>query len=276
MRAIAILLPLCLASPAAAWTEVGHQRVARATLDSLPAELAFLQGYRARAAHHAVQPDVHTAAPALAAHERPDHYLDVDLLPGIELPRTRAAYEAWLREAGKDATKVGAAIYRIEEETERLTVLFAQHRRAPESSILRTALADQIGKLSHYTSDLVQPLHTTKDYDGRDGARTGIHLVVDGWLGRLPEASLAPQPGVACPDLRQASLERLREAHSYIEAVYAAHEAGPPAGPLGDKARALAEDRWTAAVAFTTAVVRHAWERSAGVELPAWVPRPAR
>jgi hypothetical protein len=274
MRSILCLLTLATALPAAAWTEDGHARVSDAVLRSLPDELRLLP-HAARARHASGQPDIHSlrVVPRLSDRERADHWLDLDLLPEGSLPAERRAYEAWLRASDRGADKVGAVLYRVQEETERLTILFAELRRSPKSEILRSAAAAQIGRLSHYTSDLVQPLHTTKDFDGRDGARTGIHLEVDGWLGRLPP--LARQPSAApLRDLRAATLARLREAHRLLDALYAVHEQAPKKGPLTGPARDFAQRRAATAVRFSACVVLTAWRDSETLELPAWVPPP--
>jgi len=286
MRAFIFAAWLCLcvvAVPSQAWDGAGHRLVATAAARSLPTTLpAFLREGTGALGHYATDPDVLSspAAGPLRAHERPDHWLDLEYLRGRTLPKERAEYLALLAELEVKPAHAGAAPYRIVEDTWALAVAFAEHRRSPDDALLRAKVLARAGTLSHFTADVAQPLHTTIHWDGRAGKdgrspRTGEHLKMDALLwhgGALP--TVTP---VEVADVHARALTTLRAAHARVDRVYALADKLPgwqKRAPLKGALRTLADERGRDAVQLTADLWFTAWRMSARIELPGWYESP--
>lgn len=279
---LAAVALLHVAQPARAWDEIGHVRVVRAAWTALPDDVrAALRGVEDVAAQTAPWPDVEatpTLLPGVAGRELPDHYLDVEHLAGAPVPTSRADWAQRVAERKLEPGQVGAVTVRAVEELDKLVLELALLRRFPDDPALRARVGARIGVLSHYTSDLVQPLHTTVHFDGRvepagRSPASGIHAWVDGWLGRLPDGpwgSLAPQVVV---DPARAIVTAFEEAHGKVDDVYALEVGRRAEGPLPPRVAALARERGRRAAELLASLVWTAWERSAQQALPEWVLR---
>jgi hypothetical protein len=247
------------AAPAPARHPRGHPAVAEGAVAILPAELPdYFRAAADSIAHHSVDPDVwrNRATPRLTAATVPRHYVHLD------------------------AAGEGELVPTIAELTERLTVVFAEHRRRPEDPDVRAASLVIAGWLAHFAADLAQPLHTSIHHDGwalPDGSSPvdGIHATVDGLLERAvtdPVAAVAGIEPLDIQDLDAAIAGELASAHAELDAAYgavAAIEIG--SGEPGSAAAAFACRRFAAAVRFLAGLYREAWRRSASVELPRWL-----
>ena len=95
MLAVLILIWLLAAAPASGWWSDSHGILTRASVLAVPEELPpfFRQGGDV-AAHCSIDPDLakNRAAPHLIHTEKPEHYLNVEMLDGQELPGKRYAY----------------------------------------------------------------------------------------------------------------------------------------------------------------------------------------
>lgn len=282
---IAPLCALLLATPARAWHQDTHRMVVRLAPgvagEALP---AFFREGRAALEGAVSDPDLfcERVQPELRSAERPEHYFDVELIAGHPVPATRYEALALCARLRVNPWELGFLPYAITEWSGRLAWAFAQHRARPDDPAVRAKCLLYAGILAHYTADLAQPLHITIHYDGRVGAggkspRSGIHQTIDalpglaGLTGEEVEAGLAPAAVEAVMPFVLAELER---SHALVDRVYELEPLLPAAeakAPLDPAVRAFALDRARAAVAFTAAIYRAAWELSAKLELPAWL-----
>ncbi|MFW5698613.1 MAG: hypothetical protein ACOCYN_02050 [Planctomycetota bacterium] len=287
--AVSILVLLVLSGSVgiAAWWPAGHRRSTVAVGGLLGEDLpAFFRSGIDQAAHCAMDPDIwrREQCPQLRASERAEHFCDLELLEGAELPDTRPAFHALCRRRGHLPHDVGQVPYAVMEWTQRLAVAFAEHRRWPRDRHIRHKALVYAGLLAHYAQDLCQPLHTTIHYDGRraaDGSspRSGIHAQVDALLVRvaLPHAAELADAHEPFPDLAAGVRCTLMASHALVDRVYALADRLPPAEPghrIEDPAvRAFASERAAAALIFTARLYATAWALSERIALPDWLER---
>jgi hypothetical protein len=283
-------MALAAAGPVQAWYVDGHRQVAVEAVRLLPPEVpAFFREAAVSVGEAAVDPDVlkAPATPALRDRESPEHFLDWELLEGRTLPELRSQYGRLLAALQRDPAAVGTLPYAVVEAAERLTLAFAEHRRWPDNALLRARAVLEAGGLAHYAADTCQPLHTTIHHDGRarpDGSspHTGVHARMDALLERAPfdrAAALAGLVVVAASDPREQVLQAFAGAHERVEEVYAREQdldTPAPGRAWPEATLALAAERYRAAVGLVAALYLGAWERSASIELPAWLTRPER
>ena len=187
------LAVLALAQPAAAWWGDTHGLLTRAAVQALPQEVpAFFREGAETAAHISFDPDVakNRRVPHVRHGEHPEHFADIELLQGEELPDQRYDFIALCHTLGIAPDEAGFAPYAITEYVERLAVAFAEHRKWPQNGVIQVKCLVYAGFLGHYAEDIVQPLHATIHYNGRvgeDGSRTGagIHEKVDSLIERI-------------------------------------------------------------------------------------------
>ncbi len=278
------------AAEARAWHGKGHHFATRIVVSVLPEDIpAFLQAGAATIAHCAIDPDTFTrpiAPSMLHKAEGPDHYLDLERLDGRPLPPTRGELMMWCGKNDVSPSKVGFLPYAVVEQAQRLTVIFAEHRKWPDNDIIQSKALIHTGYLAHYCQDLCMPLHTTIHYDGRVGAdgtspHSGIHKKVDALLSKLPadtRVRIDAQTLVPFDDIFQAAREELRKSHVLVDRTYAMalkipayEEPVPQEGPVAEFVR----ERLRAAVTFTVRTILTAWADSEKVRLPAWHEREA-
>jgi hypothetical protein len=275
-----VALSLLGVDAASAWLATGHRQVAVDAVAGVSPELpAFFRNGGAVVGHAAIDPDLwrNRDTPALADREAPEHYLDLELLRGAELPAERDDYLRLLDRLRVSPRKAGALPYAIVEGSERLALCFAEHRRWPADETIRAKCLLQAGWLAHYLADLTQPLHTTIHHDGRvrgggESPRSGIHRRVDALLDAAGDGGrVAP---LAVGDLGAAIRSELRASHGLVDEVYRLE---PKLD--GDRRRrdprvaAFADERRRAAVRLTAGVFEWCWRRSVAIELPEWLRR---
>lgn len=271
--------------PAHGWHARDHIMVATSAVKALPDSVpAFFREGASIVASISVDPDLikSRALPQITSAERPEHYLDVELLRGTPLPATRYEYLALCATMGLDPAKVGTLPYALAEWAQRLTMAMAEHRRWPDDPAVRIKCLVYAGILAHYAGDACQPLHLTVDFDGRtlpDGRspRSGIHDKVDGLFATLGLDAPAAAAGLALqpvPDVWKAVLAQMDESRGRIDQVYALEAKlpanGTPAPQPDAQVVALATERLRASVAFTARLYLAAWEQSATLSLPNW------
>lgn len=286
----ALLSATLIPSTAHAWFPQGHSIIASAAVQSLPDDvpLWFRQG-QAAVAHSAQDPDVqkNRDLPFMSDAEGPKHYLDTELLQGRPLPATHTEFLKLCAELKVDPSDVGEAPYVIAEETQRLTLIFAEARRYPDNPYIRAKALVEAGILSHYSGDVCMPLHATVDHDGRalpDGKspRSGIHAKVDSLIERLdlkPEALKQSEKIVAYPTLMPAIEAQLAETRTHIDAIYALEASLPDTKKIDPSWKAtpalteFTQERARAATQFTASLFLTAWRDSARIKLPVWLDR---
>ncbi len=285
-----MIILLASVQPACAWHGKGHVRATRLAIRLLPEDVPeFFRHGAAMIAHCSVDPDIFTrpmAPDALHKTESPEHYFDLKRLDGLDIPSNRYDLLKWC--AGKDIapSRVGLVPYAIAEWTQRLTVVFAEHRKWPANPHIRMKALMYAGIQAHYAEDLCMPLHTTIHYDGRakpDGSspKSGIHLKVDALLGKLP-AALEVQADAAAvqpfKELFPRVVGQLKASYALVEPLYKLESKLPaykdPLKADGPVA-AFAVDRLKASAVFAARLMLTAWRDSARIKLPEWHDRPA-
>jgi hypothetical protein len=284
--AFAVALPLAVASPALGWHTSGHVKVARAAAAAQPADVpAFFRAGADTIGQAAVDPDMmkDSATPRLRTVEYPEHYIDWEVVDRISLPDDRHAFMAYLAERKVTPRDAGFVPYAIVEGVERLTIAFAEHRRWPDDPRIQQKILLYAGLLSHYASDLQQPLHTTIDHDGRalpDGTspQTGIHTIVDGLFDTIPldlEGWTPKIPIQAYEDHWLAIKAELGSSHALVDEVYRLEPLmranvdrgdAPPAPELV----AFTTQRFEVTGLWLANLFYTAWQRSAAIQLPPW------
>jgi len=271
------------------WWPGGHSILTRAAVQALPEDVpAFFRSGAGMVAHGSYDPDVskNRGTPHLRAAEYAEHFLDLELLKGRELPDDRYAYVALCCELGVKPEKAGFLPYALCEWTERLAVAFAEHRKWPGNPFVQNKCLVYAGFISHYAQDMCQPLHLTIHYDGRiqpDGSKLGkgIHAKVDGiveYLALDPNDLAGGQKVEPLADLMPGILGQLEAGYSLVDRVYEL-EAHLPSGegkaqePPVPAVVDFATERAREATRFTASLYLTAWRLSEKVSLPGWLDR---
>lgn len=259
---------------ATGWWSGGHETVAEAAAARLPDDMpAFFRNGGKHLAHFAVDPDrwKNREMAFLRRYEEGNHFLDMEDLDGKELPATHRfdALKMVYTDLKKEPNKVGMLPYAIMEYYERLTVAFYDYRKAPTNPSIPMKCLVYGGTLTHYTGDAAMPLHTTRDYDGRnqpDGTvkQKGIHAKLDGF----PEKNKITAEEV-CRGLEAKKIDDvwayvnkfIAESHTHIPKCYEFDAAGAFDKPT-DASRAFVLDRVRAGAQFTLDLWYAAWLRS--------------
>lgn len=270
------------------WHGPGHDRATRPAAAALPKDVpAFFVEGAATIAHCSADPDLFRlrAQPELRDGEVPEHYFDLELLKGAEIPPSRSAFVALCAKKGQTPADVGFLPYAVVEWTQRLALAFAEHRKWPDNKHIRMKALVYAGILSHYAQDACQPLHTTIHYDGRaraDGSspRTGIHAKVDALLQKLtpdPQAAAKGVNPVVFDKLLPGVVAEIKRSHALVAKVYQLENEIPDLEaplPAGTEVAAFARERLRAAATFTASLYLTAWRKSAELQLPEWHRRP--
>lgn len=271
-----------LAVPAQAWWGDGHGILTAGAVLALPEEMpAFFRQGGTMASHVVFDPDLfkNRRAPLLSHAEHGEHYFDLEYLEGRAIPTKRFDFIALCFELQLDPPRVGMAPYAIAEWTERLAVAFAEHRQWPENEAIQQKCLVYAGILAHYAEDVCQPLHTTRDFDGKEQADgtvigKGIHEQVDSAVERLgfaPEGLAAEQDIVAFDSTMRAIVAQIKESNWRVGEVY--ELLGHWEDDSDARVRALTLALGRTAVRFTASLYLTAWRQSAEIRLPRWLQR---
>lgn len=287
IASIAVLVLLAAPAPSWAWWAGGHGILTRAAVRALPEEVpAFFRGGRKMVGHMSFDPDVakQREMPLVRSAEYGEHYLDLEMLEGRELPRLRQDYIALCFELGVRPERAGYAPYAIAEWTQRLAVAFAEHRKWPENAFIQQKCLVYAGFLAHYAEDLCQPLHVTIHYNGRrqdDGTvlHKGIHEKVDSLpeVLKMDPAGLAEGLEVVAPDSLMpavfaqldASFEMVDRVYEMAEDLMAVSDSAEPSAAVV----AFANERARESARFTASLMLHAWKASEAVSFERWLDR---
>lgn len=270
-----------------AWHDEGHYYIARAATLALPDDVpAFFRDGQAAIAHGSLDPDVfkHRDLPQLNHCEFPEHFMDIELLQGRDLPPLRYDFLKLCYELDVDPAKAGTLPYAITEWTQKLTMAFAEYRANPDNPYVQAKCLVYAGILSHYAADLHMPLHTSVHWDGRmkEGepyVRTGIHLKVDALPTKMPYNELFTEPlptPLASPDIFRFVMDEFAGSHALVDRVYELEDALPEKAdlsPLEGDVRSFTIERCRAAAAFTADLFLSAWRNSAKIEMHDWLDR---
>ncbi len=256
------------------WWVKGHGTIAEAAAARLPEGVpAFFRNGGKALNYLAGEPDrwKNKETAFLRKSEEGNHFLDLEDLDGNAPPAThRYDFVKMLNgELKKDANKVGTLPYAIVENYERLTTAFYDARKEPENPAVPMKCLVYGGVMSHYTGDAAMPLHTTRDYDGRnqpDGTvkQKGIHARLDGF----PE-KFGITPEEVCRGLEAKAIDKpwehvqafLAESHTHVPTAYELDLAGAFAEPTV-ASRAFVLKRCRAGAQLTLDLWYTAWVRS--------------
>jgi hypothetical protein len=145
--------------------------------DSMP---AFFRQSRTRLAYLIPEPDRWRDAserrrdPALDQAFFPDHFIDLELIPGdrrasfFRAP-SRFAFADSLRAVGQDPARVGLSPFAMLELTQRLRSSFRRWRTESSAEVrswIEQRIIDDAGVLGDYVTDASNPAHTTIHFNG--------------------------------------------------------------------------------------------------------------
>ncbi len=192
------------------WGVIGHERINRAAVLSLPKPLlTFFYNHIDFITQESTVPDLRRNVTNDKA-EPPRHYFDMENYGAVEtLPKTME--EAKLKYDEKFLTKNGILPWHIHDLMAKLTKAFKDKRK---NEILFIA-----GDLGHYIADAHMPLHTSDNHDGQNTNQKGIHSL---WESRLPELFVkdykfnVPQ-GVYLENVEKATWDLIFDTHSLVE-----------------------------------------------------------
>jgi hypothetical protein len=295
---LSALITLMAAAPARAWHDEGHVFAAVAAIEALGANdaPAFFRTPQSAAAigHGSLDPDVHCdhGTDALRDAEAPQHFLDLEMLQGRELPATRHAFIDLCEELRIEPRKVGYVPYAITELTQRLTLTFVELRRWPDDPFIQSKALVYAGNLAHYAADLHMPLHTSVHFNGRvprkadgtwgSGPRSDIHARVDSLPTKLPYNVMftpAIELGEVPAELWPYVVSQFMQSHAHVDRVYAMQAKLPEVRdvtPLSDpEVKAFTIERSRAAAVFLANLYRIAWRDSAKLQPANWLDRDA-
>ena len=168
---------LAFTQPAAAWGEKGHYIVNEAATLSLPTDMPhFFYRSFPDLIWLAYDPDRWKNGGDSIEATSPDHYIDLEFVEGLKLPRNRWDYvnavisSGRLRQKGIDHEDIGFLPWQIAEMSEQLTSQFRQWRfsraGSSERAALERAIINTAGNLGHYVGDAANPHHATIHHNG--------------------------------------------------------------------------------------------------------------
>ncbi|MGB7580995.1 MAG: hypothetical protein WBL85_00920, partial [Sedimentisphaerales bacterium] len=275
------------ASQCLAWLAEGHACATKHAIELARGNLPdfFVKGASA-AVHCSGDPDVFKIpleSRQLNESESPEHFIDLEMLKGEELPNTRRQFTQLCISNKTTADKVGTVPYAVIEWTQRLTIAFAEHRKWPQNEIIQAKCLIYAGNLAHYAQDLCMPLHTTIHYDGKitypnlPSPKTGIHLKVDALIGKVPDCNSKPDNNqnqiMPFTDLWAGIINQLKDSHSRISKVYELEADLPKFDePIecGSSVAEFASQEYEQTSRFTAQLFLTAWNDSKNVKLPSW------
>lgn len=271
---------------AAAWGAKGHEMTARVAVRALPADMPeFFRKAEVELGYLCPEPDrwrVEKREPALRGLADRDHVVQYE---HIRAPLPRNRYEFLLQYAGKPKPsgqtytygEIGFAPYAIAEHSEMLTVNFMLWRKAPETTATERRIKRQIeqnivhiaGLLSHFVTDVGQPLHTTYHVNGwskqapnpKGYTGAAIHrrfetdYVRDAIEEKDFEHLVVKQPAAVGPWLDEA-MNHIRRSFDHVERLYQLDQATPfGGGNENEDARRFTCER----LAYSSTALRDFW-----------------
>lgn len=286
MKRLVLMLALLTATNAFAWGEAGHLMSNEAATLSLPTDMpGFFYRSFPQLIWLGYQPDrLRGAGLSADATSLPDHFLNYEMVAGLNLPPDRYKYLALLESSGRRAhlgvanTEPGFSPWRIAEMTEKLTAEFRQwrlnqgstERRAIENEIISTA-----GVLGHFVADIANPLHDTENYNGWIEPNPAGY-VNDCLIHARFEADFVSHsvvvsditPKVAPPILRTdyftTALDFIKSSNALVQHLYQLDKqnAFSEYGPISADGKAFVTDRLAAGASLLRDLWWSAWKNS--------------
>jgi hypothetical protein len=158
------------------WGEAGHRIIGDVAAAAVPTDMPkFFRDARAQLSYINPDPDrwrdraESALDPALNDFQAPEHFIDLELVPGDALKaRNRYAYIDSLQAHGEKTATTGFLPWRILELTQSLRVQWRLWRVEQDSSVKRMIeqrIINDAGLLGHYVGDGSNPHHTTRNHD---------------------------------------------------------------------------------------------------------------
>jgi len=267
LGAVVVLSP----SMARAWGSNAHRAIMRRAIDILPPEIkSFFVSHRDELVYRSIDPDLWRT---VGWEEDPNHFVNFgapELGPsGTAMPRD---YSAALQKFGPSTLKrLGTLPWREAE-------MFGDLQRAFESMGKGNSFAAQdvvvfAAAASHYVQDATQPLHASNNYDGQLTDQRGVHARFESELFERFESRLTLTPAAPTPFMspRDFAFDVLLASFPDVDAVLKADKEAIGAGDTYDDAyfeaffsrvKPLLEQRLSAAITATAAVIVTAWEQA--------------
>ena len=290
--ALALMLTFGLATESPAWWHVSHDVITRAAVRATPEVPAFFKDGAGMIAHMVADPDLlrNDAIPLAKGIESPEHFIDLELMEGRELPVDRFAFIAMCNELGVALDDVGFIPFAVAEATERLILAFAEHRKLPENPYIKSKCLVIAGQVAHYAQDMSQPLHLTVRHHGyRDEKgvvqQADVHAKVDGLPFALKLTVDQISNGLTIEpidSLMAGVIAQVKRGFALVDRVYELGRAMPTPPSSAEeeiswkrdrRVEAFALERTREAARFTAALYLTAWRKSANLKLPSFYTR---
>jgi hypothetical protein len=266
------------------WGPKGHELINQAAINKAPVgNRGFPNFFNSRdnaawIIFLAMEPDRwrESGEAELKAAESSNHYLDFELLKGMDLPQDRlAAVERYIANGNK-AGEVGYLPYMILEMFEKLKVSFHAYRDEKKSG--RTAFPVErnavyyAGVLGHYVADGSVPLHLTLKFDGWKGdnpnnyrTEKGLHAKFETDFVDKFVTLASVQTNVTAPHLLddppKAVNDLLHDSFSLVETVYQLEKRGELDHP-SDSAKSFVAKRLAVGSQMLLDLWWTAWKKS--------------
>ena len=253
----------------AAWGATGHRIINSSAIVHLPASMKFFIQNAAFLAQHASDADGRKGGDNQKPYilqEGPRHFIDIDSYPEFASKSVPESFSAVI--AKYDSATVfnigvvpWAAVWMLDS-------LTAQLKRGDTLDALQSA-AD----LGHYVGDAHQPLHNTKDYDGRSSApgSSGIHSRYETSMINSYQSQITIQPDtvqyIANPIDFMFSI--VYQSNSYVDSIYIADAYAQQVGG-GHSSQTYYDTLWSRTKGFTTLQIQRATVRYADLLYTAW------
>lgn len=268
-----MVLALVGGGMARAWWVLGHASVAEAAASGLPDEMPrFFRAAAKQLGHLAGDPDrwKNPSCKHLRSAEAPDHFIDLENFHGNELPEDRWKAIALLQKLKEAPDKTGFLPYAILENYDRLSVAFYDYRADGKDPAIQAKCLVYAGVLSHLTGDLVMPLHTTVNYDGKRDAegkmlQKGIHAKIDAFPEKNGLSAEEMSRGLTAKKIDNVwdhVVKSIRESHTHVEKCYELDKLGAFEKPTKES-RVFVLERCRKGAQLTMDLWYTAWVRSA-------------
>jgi len=236
--------------------EVVPAEAARALPDSMP---PLLRNNAERLAVLGPHPDRWRmeGLPHLRSSEAPDHYMNLEVIQGQDLPPDRYAYARLLEQSGVQREGQGVHFngtlpYGLAEHFDTLTAEFALYRLELDQAgkgnpnpdylhQLEENLIHEAGMMSHYVADATQPLHSTVHFDGWNeriepnpgGFRTrkGLHKEFEVFLANQVVNPTEVRQRLGAPSVLEGDplnfgMDLLKQSHGRVKRLYSLEAQG--------------------------------------------------
>lgn len=289
-RALIAVTLLTLAANAYGWGEAGHLMSNEAATLSLPTDMPpFFYRAFPQLVWLGYQPDrLRNAGPSFDVTNAPDHFLNYEMVAGLDLPNDRYSYLSLMESSGRlahlgvSSTEPGFSPWRVAEMSELLTAEFRQWRMSRPGSAERTAIEGEIvstaGVLGHFVADEANPLHDTENYNGwvmpnPNGFVNDCLIHARFETNFVSRAVATPDitAKVAAPVLRTdyfaTALSFIKSSAGLVPEVYRLDKRGAfdPIAPVSAEGRSFVTDRLAAGASLLRDLWWSAWQNSARV-----------